>query len=1044
MRTRLDLRDPAGPDRLLDLLDRRVADRLPRREAVAQAQEGDVAVAVVRRLREDGQDELAERVAVRRHDRARRRSRAGARAARARGAPAARQGARGTAATAATGRRTVSWRAACPPPSEHTASSATSRSSGATAATAPGPARRPVLYLHGVPTSTDDWARVPRAAPAASRPTCPASAARGKRGDGDFTIEGYAHFVERFLDLVGVDRVRLVVHDWGAVGLRLGPAPPRARRAPRRHRRRPAAARLPLAPHRARVAHARRRRAGHGRDDRASALRRTLAARTARRRRPGAHFDQGTQRAILRLYRTQPGGAPGRAPARGLGALDLPGARRLGRRTTPTSRRASPTPTRRRSAAPADRARCPTPATGRGTTAPTSSTGVAAFLDALQACAARFRPTLARTAIRPRACRSRSTLRASRADTAGGTAAQEYRRPGSGSASGTTAGTAATTCPATASCSRRWRRCSAPRLVGRAGRGGRGVAASSASSRGRVRGGAARRAVVRARRSSRRSSRGRLTFALGARARRSRALLAATRAAAWSRAALARARRRWPARSPRAFLALARAAWWLRRGGAAARAAPRRCARRRWSPRAGARRSRSPSPRAGRSRSWPRASGRRSPRRARARGRAAARAGACCAPARVLYALALVASFVARHADGRQRGAARARCSAGPLSRSRCCGRARRRALALLAVPLLYWQWLAPVDDWSRAAGDPSVRRGLLRRRCCASSSDAQPASRSASRSRSPTTTGRRAGVAPHVPLARGWERQLDRKVNGALLRRRAADRRRATARWLDENAVALRRAARRAARLLARPPRRGSSAPAPAVPARGLARRALAALRGRATPRRWPRRRAPRHGSAPTASTLDAPRAGDGRPARPLHARTGARARARLRRRGPGDWTRRATCDAPGASRLATGFALGRDPRDRRRAAPAYVRLSVLARHCVTSGRDRIACRMPVALAPFRRGSSPTARSTSCGRCCSSPSPTTPTASSAGASTTRRAPPPRSRTPATSSRIEQALGPLRRAAASRRGSARRAGHRATSRAGSTSTRRPR
>ena len=39
----LDLRDPAGTDRLLDLLQRRVAHLLPQREAIAQAQVGDVA-----------------------------------------------------------------------------------------------------------------------------------------------------------------------------------------------------------------------------------------------------------------------------------------------------------------------------------------------------------------------------------------------------------------------------------------------------------------------------------------------------------------------------------------------------------------------------------------------------------------------------------------------------------------------------------------------------------------------------------------------------------------------------------------------------------------------------------------------------------------------------------------------------------------------------------------------------------------------------------------------------------------------------------------
>ena len=65
----LHLRDAAGADRLLDLLERRVADRVPVCEALAQPQVRDVAVAVVRRLREDRQHELGDRVAVRWRDR---------------------------------------------------------------------------------------------------------------------------------------------------------------------------------------------------------------------------------------------------------------------------------------------------------------------------------------------------------------------------------------------------------------------------------------------------------------------------------------------------------------------------------------------------------------------------------------------------------------------------------------------------------------------------------------------------------------------------------------------------------------------------------------------------------------------------------------------------------------------------------------------------------------------------------------------------------------------------------------------------------------
>src|SRR4051794_41929966 len=67
---RLDLRDAARADRRLDVGVRRVADLLPAREALAQAQERDVAVAVVGRLREDREDQLVEPAAVRRGRRA--------------------------------------------------------------------------------------------------------------------------------------------------------------------------------------------------------------------------------------------------------------------------------------------------------------------------------------------------------------------------------------------------------------------------------------------------------------------------------------------------------------------------------------------------------------------------------------------------------------------------------------------------------------------------------------------------------------------------------------------------------------------------------------------------------------------------------------------------------------------------------------------------------------------------------------------------------------------------------------------------------------
>jgi pimeloyl-ACP methyl ester carboxylesterase len=163
-------------------------------------------------------------------------------------------------------------------------------------------ARAPVLYLHGVPTSSDQWlAFLERTGGLA--PDLPGFGRTGKRGDGDYTIDGYARFVDAFLDLVGVDTVRLVVHDWGAAGLVW------AQRAPERVERLVVIDAVPLLPNYRwhRVARAWRRRGlgelAMGATTR-FALRRALPRALADAVWP--HFDQGTQRAILRLYRTSP------------------------------------------------------------------------------------------------------------------------------------------------------------------------------------------------------------------------------------------------------------------------------------------------------------------------------------------------------------------------------------------------------------------------------------------------------------------------------------------------------------------------------------------------------------------------------------------------------------------------------------------------------------------------------------------------------------------------------------------------------------------
>ena len=50
-------------------------------------------------------------------------------------------------------------------------------------------------------------------------PDLPGFGRSGKRADFPYSIDGYATFLGAFCDHLGLDRVRLVAHDWGAVGL---------------------------------------------------------------------------------------------------------------------------------------------------------------------------------------------------------------------------------------------------------------------------------------------------------------------------------------------------------------------------------------------------------------------------------------------------------------------------------------------------------------------------------------------------------------------------------------------------------------------------------------------------------------------------------------------------------------------------------------------------------------------------------------------------------------------------------------------------------
>jgi hypothetical protein len=109
-----------------------------------------------------------------------------------------------------------------------------------------------------------------------------------------------------------------------------------------------------------------------------------------------------------------------------------------------------------------------------------------------------------------------------------------------------------------------------------------------------------------------------------------------------------------------------------------------------------------------------------------------------------------------------------------------------RILLAALALPLAYWQLYPAVRDVVRASGDPSTAAAyhaplvrFLQRR---------PGS---FRVEIPFTENHweAAYVAPHIPLARGWERQLDRRYDALFYDGTLSP---ATYRaWLDEHAVA-------------------------------------------------------------------------------------------------------------------------------------------------------------------------------------------------------------------------------------------------------------
>ena len=160
----------------------------------------------------------------------------------------------------------------------------------------------PILYVHGVPDAGELWTPFLERTGGVA-PDLPGFGASAKRGDLDYTIDGYAAWLERFCALAELYRISLVLHDWGAVGLAF------AQRAPERIERLVAIDVVPFLP-------------GYRWHPIARVWRTPVLGEVAmgmaikpvvRRLLPAGRaepvlraFDPGTQRAILKLYRASP------------------------------------------------------------------------------------------------------------------------------------------------------------------------------------------------------------------------------------------------------------------------------------------------------------------------------------------------------------------------------------------------------------------------------------------------------------------------------------------------------------------------------------------------------------------------------------------------------------------------------------------------------------------------------------------------------------------------------------------------------------------
>ena len=180
----------------------------------------------------------------------------------------------------------------------------------------------PILYVHGNPNSSDLWVPFLERTGGVAM-DLPGFGRSAKPAHFPYSIEGYGDWMEAFLRHLGWERYRLLAHDWGAVGL----TP--AQRAPERVERLAIVNAVPFLPdyrwHRfARIW----RTPLIGELSQGATTKRAL--RFFLRGMPGdfvdsiwEHFDHGTQRAILKLYRAAPPAALAAAGER-LGTVTCP------------------------------------------------------------------------------------------------------------------------------------------------------------------------------------------------------------------------------------------------------------------------------------------------------------------------------------------------------------------------------------------------------------------------------------------------------------------------------------------------------------------------------------------------------------------------------------------------------------------------------------------------------------------------------------------------------------------------------------------------